>query len=451
MKGIISNNLSQQSQKPKGDRFYEKGDRVQIKDGVYLDGVLWYIVDNDIQVNSFDVETELYSDLLEADQSQFFICYRKLDLQNNPIADNIADAPDKLHFAHLASPMIRVNDWSPNIFANAVSQSVLESDKKDVFIYIHGFDWQPGLKLDLAAKFVQSYMNHPENSVAKVLYFGWPSFGGRKDADDRSIDYGQRFTQNGLFTYFKLLSEALKNQGQTLNLIVHSFGHQLLNGMINPGEGNRHLVPSKIFKNIFLMAPDITHLSVQKNGVTLRNPKKTRKGRHYNYNLAPLKELADRVHIYHNSSDYLLYVSSKQSYGSSNVNFDTQPDSMGITTDYRTLGNYGKDIFEEAGSNLNLEPGFEFIDVQKLLTDAGENFGNLAYFPFRNNTDNALANAKNGNYSDIKVIDGLFKGDLLLPHHQYLFTCKAVVDDVLQRLQGNNEVVPQDEPIDIIA
>ncbi|MCF2518545.1 alpha/beta hydrolase [Dyadobacter sp. CY351] len=451
MIGIIKNDLRPETQKPKGKGFFEKGNLVQINGGKFHDDVLWYQVDDGIEINSFEVEVDLYSGLPERHQSQFYICYRKLNAQNAPIESEVSDAPDKLYFSHLSSPSVKVNNWLPNIFANAVAQSVVGKAEKDVFVYIHGYDWQPGLKLDLAARFVQSYMNHPDSTVAKVLYFGWPSYGGRRDADDRSIEFGKSFTQKGLFRYFKLLSEALQKQGQSLNLIVHSYGHQLLNGMINPGEGSRHLLPGKIFQNIFLMAPDITHLSIQKNGVLLRNPKKTRKGRHYHYDLSPLKDLGARVHIYHNSADYLLYVSSKQSYGIDHVFFDNRPDSMGITTDYRTLGNYGKDIFDEADSVLTLEQGFNFVNVQQLVSEAGEAPRNLAFFPFRNNTNSALAEAWKGNYRNIKTLEGLFKGDLLLPHHQYLFTCKAVVDDVLRKLRHDHREFQPEEDRDIIV
>ena len=450
MKGIISNDLDLQSQRPRGPGFFEKGTEVNIRTADYDDNVLWYTLDNGIKVKALEVELGLYSNLLPDDLNQFYICYRKLDENNAPIADKMSDAPDTLYFSLLSSPEIRVTDWSPQIFANAVSQSVSEMDRKHVFVYMHGFDWEPGLKLDLAAKFVQSFANHSENSIAKVLYFGWPSFGGRNVADDRAIAHGQHFTQKGLFVYLDRLAEALRAQEKTLNLIVHSFGHQLLNGMINPGEGNTQPIPEGIFENIFLMAPDITHLAIQKNGVRLRNPKPG-SGNHYYYNYAPLKKLGRKVHIYHNSADYLLYMGTKKSNGNNdNGNFDTNPNLDGITTDYRTLGNFGKDIFDEPGSTLNLEPGFNFIDVQKLISDADDSPVNCLYYPFRNNTDAAIAKAKNGNYSGITLFDSFWDRDLLMPHHQYLFTCKPVVDDILKQLntvESDTQPLNEEAPI----
>ncbi|MGX5857502.1 alpha/beta hydrolase [Dyadobacter jiangsuensis] len=440
MEGIISDNLDQQSQRPgpNGPRpFFKRGSKVTVTSAEYDGRALWHITSDGTKVIGNKVELDAYSGLSALDQSHFFICYRQ-QKAGIPVID-MADAPDKLFFANLPpSPDrdFRVTELFPEVWATGVTQAAsrLPESRKHVFVYIHGFDWEPGLKLELAPQFVQSYFAHPENSVANVLYFGWPSYGWRKKADDRSIGYGEQFTRNGLFEYFEVLSRKLKEAGKTLNLVVHSFGHQLLNGMINPGEG--HSIPTGIFENIFLMAPDVTHLAVQQGGVQLRNMRRKFKGPHFHYNYTPLKQLAKHVHIYYDPSDYLLYVSSKQfNLNANTANFDPQPDAEGLTADFRNLGTYGDEIFKKDPS-LKLEDGFNFYNVLDIIKqDAGPEADPL-YYGFLDNEDNAMARAREGDYSGIKLLNTFWDRHFLMNHHAYLFSSRPVVAHVLQRLAG---------------
>ncbi|MDR6805405.1 hypothetical protein J2Y45_002286 [Dyadobacter sp. BE34] len=440
MEGIINDNLDQQSQRPgpNGPRpFFTRGSKETVISAEYDGRVLWHITSDGTRVIGNKVELDAYSGLSALDQSHFFICYRQ-QKAGIPIID-MADAPDKLFFANLPpSPDrdFRVTELFPEVWATGVTQAAsrLPESRKHVFVYIHGFDWEPGLKLELAPQFVQSYFAHPENSVANVLYFGWPSYGWRKKADDRSIGYGEQFTRNGLFEYFEVLSRKLKEAGKTLNLVVHSFGHQLLNGMINPGEG--HSIPTGIFENIFLMAPDVTHLAVQQGGVQLRNMRRKFKGPHFHYNYTPLKQLAKHVHIYYDPSDYLLYVSSKQfNLNANTATFDPRPDAEGLTTDFRNLGSYGDEIFKK-DPNLKLEGGFNFYNVLDIIKqDAGPQADPL-YYGFLDNNDNAMARAREGDYSGIKLLSTFWDRYYLMNHHAYLFSSRPVVAHVLQRLAG---------------
>ena len=450
MRAIINTTLDRQSQRQANGSvagpYLEQGTEIQIERAEYRNGnTLWYILPNQVQVISHCAEIELYSDLSEKDQDQLFICYRQLDHEGHPVVE-IEDVPDTLFFANFNARPLRPNFLSPQIFTNIVMQSLerLNDDsRKHVFIYVHGFDWEPGLKIDLHSQFLQSYFNHPENSIAKVLYFSWPSFGWRKNIDDRSVDAGQKFTENGLFEYFRLLSETLHAEGKTLNLIVHSFGHQLLNGMVTPA--NTQNIPDEIFDHIFLMASDITYLAFQKNGVRLRNSN----GKNFEYNFGPLKRLSDHIHVYYNPLDYLLYISTKGYNGNKKIaNFDPKPDSQGITADYRTLGNYGSGIFDEPESGLNIEEGIEFYNIQELLTEGDP--GDPQYYPFLNVTDErgimTIENARktpDSDYSGFKLLRTFWRKELFMTHHQYLFTCKPVVDHVLGILNQENVDEPQ--------
>ncbi|GGM94179.1 hypothetical protein GCM10010967_29230 [Dyadobacter beijingensis] len=447
MEGIISDDLDRLSQRPgaNGPRpFYTKGTKVQIVRAERDDRTLWYITSDGARVIANKVELDGYSGLSAQDQAHFFICYRAQ--QNGIPIIEMADAPNKLFFANLPpSPNLtfRVNELLPEVWATGVTQVVsrLPESRKHVFVYIHGFDWEPGLKLDLVPQFVQSYFAHPDNSVANVLYFGWPSYGWRKKADDRSIGYGEQFTRNGLFEYFEVLSRKLKEAGKTLNLVVHSFGHQLLNGMVNPGEG--HTIPTGIFENIFLMAPDITHLAVQEGGVQLRNMRRKFKGPHFHYNYTPLKQLAKNVHIYYDPSDYLLYVSSKQfNLNANTAQFDPRPDANGLTTDFRNLGSYGDEIFKKDPS-LKLESGFHFYNVLDIIKESTGPDADPLYYGFEPNTDAAMARARTGDYGGINLLDTFWERHFLMSHHAYLFSCRPVVAHVLQRLAG----IPAQPPV----
>ncbi|MBO9613030.1 MAG: alpha/beta hydrolase [Dyadobacter sp.] len=440
MEGIINDDLDQQSQRPglNGPRpFFTKGTKVTVTRAENDGRTVWYITADGTKVIGNKVELDAYSGLSTNDKAHFFICYRA-SKAGIPVID-MADAPSKLSFANLPpSPNLpfRVNELFPEVFATGVTQAAakLPESRKHVFVYIHGFDWEPGLKLDLVPQFVQSYFAHPDNTVANVLYFGWPSYGWRKKADDRSIGYGEQFTRNGLFEYFEVLSRKLKEAGKTLNLVVHSFGHQLLNGMINPGEG--HSIPTGIFENIFLMASDVTHLAVQKGGVQLRNMRRKFRGPHFHYNYAPLKQLGKHVHIYYDPSDYLLYVSSKQfNLNANTAEFNPRPDADGLTTDFRNLGTYGDQIFKNDPS-IELEEGFNFYNVLDIIKESTGPDADPLFYPFLENTDAAMAKAQTGDYSGINLLKTFWDRHYLMTHHAYLFSCRPVVAHVLQRLAG---------------
>lgn len=451
MEGIINDDLNQQSQRRgqnNSQPFYTKGTRVRIVGAEYQNRILWYIADDGNKVIGNKVELNAYSGLSDLDKSNFFICYRAHNA-GIPIID-MADAPNKLFFANLPpSPNrdFRVTELFPEVWATGVTQAVsrLPESRKHVFVYIHGFDWEPGLKLELVPQFVQSYLAHPKNSVANVLYFGWPSYGWRKKADDRSIGYGEQFTRNGLFEYFEVLSRKLKEAGKTLNLVVHSFGHQLLNGMINPGDG--HTIPTGIFENIFLMAPDVTHLAVQQGGVQLRNMRRKFKGPHFHYNYTPLKQLGKHVHIYYDPSDYLLYVSSKQfNLNENTASFDPRPDAEGLTADFRNLGSYGDEIFKQ-DPNLKLEEGFNFHNVLDIINESTDPAPDPLYYGFLDNDDEAMMKARTGDYSSINLLKTFWEKDFLMKHHAYLFSCRPVVSHVLKQLEGATvqPPVPEEE------
>lgn len=424
---------------------YDKGKTVYVQESVFGDlydgDDLWYKLDNGHYVWSGAVNVhEDCSDLSDKDRNHFLISYRQVYPDGRPNLDTKIP-PDSLYYTPIKLPAntenIRVNNLIPKIFAQAVAQSVsdLEAKRKHVFVYIHGYQLFSSLKLDLLSNFVLSYLTHPENSIAKMLFMAWPGQGGpsRKTVDDRTIRAGQNFTSKGLFEPFKELSDELKKQGRCLNLIVHSFGHQLLDGMLNHNSGAN--IPSKVFENVFLMAPDVSHVTVKENGKVLRNYYKDKDGQDYLYKYAGLRDLANRVHVFYDKYDYLLYSSTKKFVEKGDLkNANTKEERLSITGDYRNLGNYGNGKIDK---DERLNPDFNYVDVDALFEKAPP--ADLSDFPFREIRDNPRKNVdwvwSDADYDGINAGGIIFNMKRFPDHHRYLFTCKAVVDEVLRILK----------------
>lgn len=426
-------------------RTYDEGNFVDVKKSVLgdlFDGDdLWYQLDNGHYVWSGGVDVRVdCSNLPDQDRAHFLISYRQI-LPNGKPNLSTKTPPDSLYFTPVKLPAdtenIRVNNLIPGVFANAVIQSLsgIDAKRKHVFVYIHGYQLFSSLKLDLLSNFVLSYLTHPDNTIAKMLFMAWPGQGGpsRKTVDDRTIRTGQNFTAKGLFEPFKKLSDELKNQNRCLNLVVHSFGHQLLDGMLNHNSAVK--IPDKIFENIFLMAPDVSHVTVKEEGKVLRNYYKDKDGQDYMYKYAGLRNLANKVHVFYDRYDYLLYSSTKKFVEKGDLkNAKTKDARLAITADYRNLGNYGN---TEIDKSERLVPDFNYIDVDALC--AGAPPVDLSDFPFREIRDNPRSSVDSvwtdADYGGINAGGIIFNMKRFPDHHRYLFTCKPVVDEVLRILK----------------
>lgn len=376
------------------------------------------------------------SALPDIERKQYIISFRESNKDSGTPLLSSKTPSCKLTFGPITLPAdpdkVFVRDYSPQDFANQVVQLLepISPDRKHVFIYIHGYQFLSSLKLDLLTNFVQNYVTHENNKIAKVLFFTWPAQGpGRKTVDDRSVRAGQLFAQNGMFSYLKLLSETLSNEGRKLNLIVHSFGHQLLNGMLNPQDSTQleNYLKEKIFENVFLMAPDITHLAIQSGGVQLPNNFSDDETKEIFYDFSRLQSLAGRVHIFHNKYDYLLHVSTKKFL---DKQMRKHPDKavLPIIRQYRGLGNFGKSQLDTS----QLKEGFHFWDVDELIKNYAD--VDLLNYPFRvlrNGLQRRIDKIwDKSDYSEIKFTDTLFNIGHTADHHRYLFTCKQVIDKV---------------------
>jgi hypothetical protein len=443
MKGLIIKNCNARHQPylmTPNAGVYNEGDIVEVvgaTEGKDIDTEpIWYKLSTGEWVWSGAVHIAMDgSDLRVEDRNQFLISYRQRDENGRPDLDPKTPAR-KLYFGSIVIPadpeFVQVQELSPQQFAQQVLNLVapIPSEREHVVIYIHGYQVVSSLKLDLLSGFAQSYLTHPNNKIAKVLFFAWPSQGWitRKSVDDRSINAGERFTANGLFEYLNVLSLALKDAGRKLNLLVHSFGHQLLNGMLNPHPDDVGRIPAgKIFQNIFLMAPDITHLALKVGGDWLHNNFPNNGKDTFFYNFSKLKQLAHCVHVFHDKYDYLLHVSSKKSL---EKGMRRSPDSEEVKRikEYRAIGNYGNKMLPED----QREPDFRFWDVEELImAQPGGDLYDFPFLPARKGVKRSIDKLwDNLDYSAINDFQGVLNLGRSADHHRYVFTCKQVVDKV---------------------
>ena len=458
MRGIVNTDVNERERPTVNSRilrFYGAGDTVEITEQVlgdpYDSDDVWYKLASGAFVWNGAVDVDIdCTGLTQEDREQWLICYRKIDGQGRP--DMFSKFPPAtLSFSKLMLPAdsagVRAEHWTPKEFAVKIANSVnaLANPRQHVFVYIHGYQLLSSLKLDLLCHFVQNYTASEDNTIAKVLFMAWPAQGGpsRKTVDDRSLKAGQEFTENNLFNTFRELSAELAKTGKSLNLIVHSFGHQLLNGMLNPdpahvgnipgGPLSDGTIPPKIFENVFLMAPDVTHLTVQQGGQTIKNYFADEDGIDFHYEFTRLKQIANQVYIFHDKYDYLLYSSTKKFVGGHLQNVATPTARFNLTKDYRNLGNYGDQI----DPPINRIQGFEYIDLEELIGNDDPDGTNE--FPFRRIRKSARRQVdkvvKSSDYDGINAGKIIFNLKRFPNHHRYLFTCKLVVDKVLSLLQ----------------
>jgi hypothetical protein len=470
MKGVVTRELNRRTSRPSVNSFspgfHEVGDTVfiafAVAGDVFEGNNIWYKLKSGEFVWSGaigDVEIEPTDYQNPEDRRQYMLCYREVDRNHFPnIRSQKVDTT--LRFATLDLPQspdtIQVFDVTPVDIANTIIADIKKlnnSNRKNVVIYIHGYDFLKGLKVDLLSQFVLNYTSHPFNTIAKVLFFSWPANGQRSVADDRAVEHGLDFVKNDLFRkFFVTLSQLLGNHGLTLNLVVHSFAHQLLNGILNatridsipidpkkprpnPPNINPQNLPlaSPTFEKVILLASDVTHLAIKSlKGEEMVNNFE-RIGSPVPYDYSNLQHIAQEVHVFYDEYDYLLYASSKK-FNGSNFSLKLPVPPVTPSEDYRNLGNYGDTL----ASLQSIFPNSSFHHVQTVLQNG--NPGNRLFYSFVNLgtsdkfktiIDNTRAN---NSYKKINDIRTFIHSDLFAAHHRYLFSSRQVVDEILRIL-----------------
>ena len=187
------------------------------------------------------------------------------------------------------------------IVANVTSSSV---NKKDVLIFTHGYTPLPkSHKLSLLYDLNEGYVQGRSN-IGTILYFSWPGF-GLSMSNNLSAAYqvGQDLAKH--FQFFSDLSIALASAQSKLHLMVQSWGHRVLCGVLNKLDLRTSPFRSKhrVFQNVFLMAADCPSNSLQQNGVT---------NAFRNYNLRRLKYMTNSTFVFYDKEDGILEISKNQ-------------------------------------------------------------------------------------------------------------------------------------------
>jgi hypothetical protein len=447
MKGIVNqplNNRLSPSVNAKILGFFNIDQQISVRNAVLGDSYegedKWYRIADGSYVwsGAVDLITEC-DELSDEDRIQWLISYRRLR-GNKP--DLGADKPDtRLYFSRITLPVEEASisfDTRINTdrFIDDFVQHLASKNGRhgNVLIYVHGYELKSraSLKMDLFCHMAQNYFSHPDNRFDKIIFLMWPGEGkgNRREVDDKSLIAGEDFSKNGLFETFSKLSSGLNQINVSLNLMVHSFGHQFLNGMLNPPDANHKPAENNIFKNVFLMAPDITHLSAAEGGVVLKNNFESDSGRkEFRYDLSLLKKLASDVYVFYDSDDYLLYVSTKKFVGPAKLDFGDRKSRFELSKDYRNLGNYGITQLSE-----RVPLAFNYENVAGLLNRIRP-LESLMY-PFdlqRRLVRKAMRQVEaDADYTDINIGKILFNINQFPDYHRYAFTCEPVVERVMK-------------------
>ncbi|PCI66672.1 MAG: hypothetical protein COB38_10005 [Gammaproteobacteria bacterium] len=190
-------------------------------------------------------------------------------------------------------------------------------EKQDIMINIHGFnvDWWEAVGSAMALELMLNRENIHQtnrNKSVTVFLFSWPSNGemmkdrayssDRQDATDSGIAVARGFLKLRDFLMTlrpkqivsKLnLDPALKECGQELHLLCHSMGNFVFeNALASLKENTNQKSLPRLFKNIFMCAPDVADNVLEKE-----EP------------MQSAHELCRNLNIYYNRGDVAMYIS----------------------------------------------------------------------------------------------------------------------------------------------
>ena len=189
----------------------------------------------------------------------------------------------------------------------------VDSDPRDVLVYIHGFANKFKSAISRAAQLHEHYRIGPGEDAKHPLVFAfcWPSngnvtppweyFSDRDDAREAGPAMARALLR---------FSDYMRRNGdpceQRIHLVAHSMGNWALRHAVQAlallDSGSR-LEP--LFDNVLLMAAD------EDDDAFERNDK-----------LKPLLKLARRIHVYHSSDDLSLVISDRLKFNPDRLGYD---------------------------------------------------------------------------------------------------------------------------------
>jgi len=171
----------------------------------------------------------------------------------------------------------------------------MKSECVDSVVFIHGFNVSFSDAIESAAKMAEKYAE--KNYKPNIFVFSWPSdgkvtsyFNDRHDAEASGYAFARGLMKLSSFFKDGKADEACK---QKVHLIAHSMGNYVLRHALQQAQKIAEGVAlARIFDEIILTAADEDSDAFE-----------------YNYKLARLPQLAQRITIYFNRGDLALKVS----------------------------------------------------------------------------------------------------------------------------------------------
>ncbi|MCK5889287.1 MAG: alpha/beta hydrolase [Methylococcales bacterium] len=167
----------------------------------------------------------------------------------------------------------------------------------DCIIFVHGFNVSFEEAIEDAAKVSECYAKVSNGAYKpNIFVFSWPSDGrATRYANDRADAEATGYAfARGMLKLAEFLSSVKRGEEcqQKIHLIAHSMGNYVLRYCLQQAAkiGERSL--SRIFDNIILVAADEDNDAFE-----------------FDYKLAKLTELAQRITVYFNSDDLALSIS----------------------------------------------------------------------------------------------------------------------------------------------
>ncbi len=170
-------------------------------------------------------------------------------------------------------------------------------DHREVLFFIHGHRLSlPGLRLGLLRGLHDRYVVGPRGPVGVIVFLSWPDRGWPWSEDDEAYAAGRAFFAQGT----DLLAALRDAAAGRLHLLVQSFGHHLLAGMVARAVAEGHDRPP--FRSCLLAGADVPQASIRSGGVTVTS--RGDAGRSYRFD--QMHRLAERTVVYYDPSDGIL-------------------------------------------------------------------------------------------------------------------------------------------------
>lgn len=169
--------------------------------------------------------------------------------------------------------------------------------RRDVLFFIHGHRlFLPGLRLGLLRTLHDRYAAGPRGPVGVIVFFSWPDRGWPWSEDAEAYRSGRSFFAGNA----GLLAALRDAAGGRLHLLVLSFGHHLLAGMVAQAVAAGHDAPP--FRTCLLAGADVPQAAIGVGGVTVSS--RGDAGRSYRFD--QLHRLGERTVVYHDPRDPVL-------------------------------------------------------------------------------------------------------------------------------------------------